>query len=61
MQHVLCRTDTIKYNILKFDKYDIVGNILYYGIIVFIYISFISALYLLYYLVKNKMFNRKNS
>ena len=59
---IICRIISeldIKYNILNFDKHDIVGNILYYGIIIFIYIVVIIAVYLLYTLVKEKLLKQK--
>ena len=42
----------VKYNILSSDKNDIIGNIIFYTIIVFIYISAFTIIFLLYSFIK---------
>ena len=42
----------VRYNILRSDKNDIIGNVIFYTIILFIYISAFTITFLLYSFIK---------
>jgi hypothetical protein len=49
----------MKYNIFKYDKFDILGNVVYYAIMFSIYAALISFVFISIYYCKNVWFKKK--